>query len=355
MTNQFTTECWLTEKDGTRIDKIDDAQVQSIKWKRNGDGDATITFHPLLESAASVKTAKQETQIWVNGELQWWGVNDNLSGKASGLTLLLPGLASYFEDRWLAAETKTWGPIDQLAIGAALVAYAQTDSKQGSNAELNIDTASFSASGINRKMTYELDDNHNIYEALRNFSTMDNGFEWDITYSNDGHRWWTPGYPQRGSVKPLYLEYGREIIDYDWMENGSVITRLKMTGGTPKIKVEDGPDITLAKLYQIYESVPASNMYGVRYQVVAGGNEATIAELLAQARNGVNLRKHPFLVSSVTVKNTEFDIFEEGVICGDSLHFKIDHGRVQVENYSRIDTIEWSPKNTKFTFVQPGG
>lgn len=77
------------------------AMVESITWEVNGWGEATYTLPVLDPQAADAKLLlEREVQIWMNGELIWWGIPVAYRAGIAAATFTAHGLLYYFARRY---------------------------------------------------------------------------------------------------------------------------------------------------------------------------------------------------------------------------------------------------------------
>lgn len=339
-------EVWVVERDGTKVARLEGAQVGSLTWDLYGDHRATVAYDPLHPSALSVQLVRREIQIWVDGHLRWWGIPRQQKGNAQQVTMELEPLASALEYRVVWGETLKFISADQIAIGAALVNYAQNTAHHGQESELHIGIGTSPPSGVLYTIDYDHLETPTILELLADFRKADNGYNWDILFTNDGYKFWQPYFPERGVPKDAPLEYGREIVEYEWEQLADICNFAITSGGIP-----EGEDQVKRQGFGI--NTQSAVAYGIQTQTMSSGSEVNQTRLNSEAQGLVNRKCWPVSVTSVTTVNDRYNHFDLGIEVGDQIRVTIRQGAIQIAEQSRIRSIEWTEQTTKFTFVNP--
>lgn len=334
-------EVYVCDRTGDWISPLPEASVQDVTWALNDSGSASFDVDPLSEGASSISLAENEIQIWMDGELSWWGVPWAMRGGPDKITVSCEGLLSYFTKRYIDRMTLLYTSIDQLQIGWDLVRYAQDETLQA-NRDLFIDAAVFSNSGIPRSPTYKREEHQNILDVLKEFATYHNGFDFEIVGLPDGRRLWTPYYPRKGQLQEDFsiqwgVDHGRNIATFTFSESAmQIATEAYITGGS----------VNGEKVEERYEDPAASAQRGVMQAIASEGSSLDRPTLLARATKEVDSRKNPQIVTDITSART-LDADMLGVVTtGDWLPTTIDHGRIQVDANHRIVAITWRPDDT---------
>lgn len=340
-------EVRVVEKDGSIISLLPHAQVQSMSWVLNGYGQMSFTqstHSPGAEHAARLH--EYEVQVWIDNSLVWWGQLMTESGGPGQQVIGCDGLESYFEDRIIDDRTMEWLSTEQFTIGADLVNYAQTEQYQA-NRDFNIGVSIPTPSGKVRTEMYKRNDHTSIYELLQGFTKLTDGFDWEVTFSEDGQRLWTPYFPQKGTVhNDLMLEYGKNITSYGFNRSAvNMRTQTYCAGGSAP-NVEDG------RIEQVYEDVAASAKYGVIQKVISEGTQMDPAWLLDRAVEDVRMGSKPSLLPDITaIELSDAELFGI-VVPGDLVPLRIQDGARNVEGYFRVKSVVWNPDETLgFTFL----
>ena len=140
---------------------LPNAAISYVEEELNGVGSAEITFDPLTENALEVKLSERELEIQEGDDMVHVGTMRDLRGTSHGLVLKSDGLFDYFKYRFVLTGNVLFENMDQIVIANGLVNYAQDDSEQGANADLNIGIAAYSPSGILRTREYVSERKHN--------------------------------------------------------------------------------------------------------------------------------------------------------------------------------------------------
>lgn len=336
---------------GAPITGLPDADVQSIHWVLSESGDATFTIDPFAPGADQIKQWDTEVQIWLDGDLSWWGIPVSFQGGPTGVTVNCEGIMSWLKKRCVDTTTLMYGDaeanqfIEQFTIGWNLVAFAQSESGQG-NRDLNINAAAWANSGVQRSAIYKRSEHKFIYDILQEFRTFYQGFEFEIVTTGDGGRFWTPYYPRKGQARPNFhviWNQGEQhnLSAFTWQEGGmEMCTQDYNTGGT----------VQGQRIEEVYEDVEASSRHGVLQAVTSSGSQLDRGWLQAQARGEVDKRKEPITTIGVTSARTD-DITMLGVLeTGDWIPVTIDCGMIQEDDMRRVTEITWTP-NDALTLV----
>lgn len=343
-------QVFVTEGRGTGARHLlPEVSIVSVEQELNGVGSAEIAFDPLAENATQVLLSERELEIQDGDDMVYVGTLRDIQGNSTALTAKSDGLFDYLRFRFVLTGNISFVNVEQLTIASTLMTYAQDDAEQGTNADLNIDIAGFAPSGISRSREYVSERKHNLFEALSEFPTLEEGFDMEIVCNPNGQRVWTPYYPQKGTVKDIPLEYGLEIVDYSYIESSrKQATKVTATGG-----VAEQVNGERLKMERTYEDVAASTRYGVHVSVLPSGARSDGPWLQSRAEGAVNTRKNPVRVPEITVTNASE--FRTLIGVGDSVPVRIDHGRVQIADVLRIKKIQWRPPEDQLviTFLEP--
>lgn len=350
MTTISLPQVFVTQDKGTGDRHLlPDVSIVSVETELNGVGSAEIAFNPLAENATQVLLSERELEIQDGDDMVYVGTLRDLEGDSTALTAKSDGLFDYFRFRFVLTGNEVFTDIEQLTIASSLVTYAQDDGQQGTNADLNIGIAGFAASGITRSREYTSERKHNLFEALSEFPTLEQGFDMEIVCLPNGQRTWTPYYPYKGDELDFTLEYGIDITGYSYRESArKQATKVAATGG-----IAEQVNGERIKQEYTHEDAVASARYGVHVAVLPSGARSDIPWLTARAIGAVNTRKHVIQVPEVTLNNAH--IWRHELRVGDSVGVRIDHGRVQVASTLRIKKIQWLPPTDelKLTFLEP--
>lgn len=341
-------ELWLTERDGTFVAPLRDANIAGIDWELNAPGALDFSIDPLAPHATAIEGAGvTEVQVWMDGELAHWQVPWGLQGNSRSITCKCEGLMSYFDHRFVDRMSLLYTSLDQWQIAWDLITYAQSESVED-HRDLNINAAFFTISGVPRSRDYKRDDHALIHDLLKEFDsrTLKNGFDWEVVVDSSGGRFWTPYYPRKGALKAnaavLWTPDGdeRNVTDFSWNENFQNLATLayvtggSVTTGTSSIKKEGK-----------FEDVAASAYWGQMQKVISEGTELDEDWLEDRAEQEVERNKVPELVTEITsVTGMAIDTLKI-VETGDWVPVKIDHGRIQVDALHRIEKIHYNGKD----------
>lgn len=331
---------------GNRLGQLSSSILYSVKWMLNDVGTATMYVSKYDPGLGHIGTIQNELQIvFTNTDPHevWWGflVSEELQSGKNGSnhkTYTLESLASYFKYRIVEHATATFTSMDQFDIVWSLIQTAQI----GTNYDRNIG-ASYLPSGVIRSRSYARDQHSIIFDLMQTFNAdvLLNGFDQEIVVDETGRRLWTPYYPARGSWYQGYLEWGKDILDYDLKFDGKQMrTKLYCTGGSNgTIKFE-----------QSYENVYASNKYGALVGTVSDGSEQDLTWLLAKAQQQVAVRSQPIAQHYIIVSVDKLGKIHPG----DSVWVRIDDGANQCSAPFRVQAVTWLQNETlQLDFVPP--
>lgn len=332
---------YVVDKAGNRLAPVSAAVINKCQWVLDDSGTAEVDLSKFDPGARKLLLMQNELQIVFTNTTPheiWWGFPVRRQMKPSIQTFTLEGLLSYFKFRIVEFGSLTYTGVDQFDIAWNLLQVAQN----GTNYDRNI-TASYTPSGYIRSRQFARDQHKIIYDCLKEFDAdkLVNGFDQDIVVSETGNRVWTPYYPGKGSWYQGYLEWGKDIVDYDFKDDAlQMRTKIYCTGGT------NGT----TKFEQSFENVYASNQYGALVGVVSDGSEKDLTWLLAKAQQQVAVRSQPISQHSVTVT-----IDKLGKIhTGDSVWVRVDDFATQINAPFRVQAITWLKNETvQLDFVPP--
>lgn len=331
-------EMWVTERDGTKIAPLPEANLETITWELNKEGSASLKIDPLSRGARQIEGIRTEIQFWLDGDLEQWTVPWGLNGKSAEITVTTEGLFSLFNKRFVDRMSMLYTSIDQVLIAWDLINYAQSESVEA-NRDLNIDAVSpLVPSGVPRSRNYKREEHKCILDLILEFDRMklNGGFDFEIAFTEDGARFYKPYYPMKGEPKPNFAiewdsEGERNISDFTWGENFlPLITLAYATGGT----VTAG-GISIKKEGK-YEDVDASAYWGQMQGIVSEGSQLDEDWLDDRAQQIVETKSMPEVVTQITSAIDVDRNAVKGLQVGDWIPVRIDHGRIQVQNWQRI-------------------
>lgn len=339
---------YSVDKHGTKFGSgpIENCTVEGITWELDGAGTASISFDPLARNAREVRLIEREIQIWFDEKLVWWGIPWRDQGGLDRVNIQCDGLLAWFTKRYIDRTSLLYTSIDQFQIAWNLLAYAQDESVQA-NRDLNI-SASFTPSGKVRSENYDRAQHAEILSLIERFPTLEDGFDFEITYDETGQRLWVPYYPKKGSF--LGKEWGIRVTE-DVMvgatgiqqqnDGGLVITHAYVAGGTSgDVKFEED-----------YEDVAASARYGVMQGVISEGSQKDPAWLLERATRVVNARKSVSPVPAMTLSRTDEKDYFNAIDVGDTIPVYMDYGYYQIDGNFRVGKKSYAPGGCTIEFI----
>lgn len=341
----------VTDFDGVRQGELTKAKLDSVEWELVAPGGAQISINPLEREAELIKVNECEIQVWIDEEYRHCVIPRDVSGNEKQITFPCEGLLSEFDWRFIhnLLAYGTAGPpavyIEQFQIAWNLLNYAQT----GANMDLRIESANWVPSGVGRLRFWNWFDHTNVLDAIKEFTEIDNGFEYEIVLFPDGRREWTPYYPKKGSFKAnLVLEWGRNVVNFQYKKQGkSQGTKTYVTGAS------EGD----VRFEQNFEDVALSAQYRRRDRIVSDGQQKDVAWLLDRAKEETALFGRPVVLPDLTVLDIPPSASQPGVKLdgvletGDVVPVNVQHGAINMVGNYRITKISRiAPGKLKLTF-----
>lgn len=334
-------DIFVVDRTGDRLQDLSAAVITETNWKLNDIGTASFTMPVDDYKNSAIVLGQTEIIIVENGEV-WWGVVQRARTTSTTTEYQCDEITWYYSMRFVLTASLEYDTIDQLSIAVNISETAQT----GTNRSFNIDTGSFSLSGKTRSRIYDRWQHPNMLEMLKEFPTLDDGFDFGVEYDLTGLREFWCYYPRKGSLKSnCACELGRNIVDYEIEEAADQLATLVYgTGGSNgSIKFE-----------QPFSDDTKAAFYGTRYEaIVSDGDQKDIAWLYDFAVQTVNDRENPAIVPSITVKDDPTAVFGVAHV-GDTIPVTIQRGRVNINGIYRILEITRDPKakTTQLTIIE---
>lgn len=325
------------ERDGTPRGEVSDATVTSVTFPNSDVGAATITIPPKGRGADLIQLLETDLQIYEGDDLLGWYTPWRDTGSPDMSSIECEGFGSLFTKRIVDRGSLLFTNIEQTAIAAALVDYAQDESVQA-NRDFFVYPTNIPVLTKIRSRDYSRWEHKTILDLLKEFPKLEDGFDWDFISPDGVNRQFVVYYPRRGGPKPNIVlewdEYGTKgISTYTWNEDAvPVITEAWVTGGS-------SGDV---KFEQNYEDLAASARFGVMQGVISEGAQKDIAWLMDRAVREVGSRNKPIKKPDVSVVRIPED-YRKLLGPGDSPWIDIDNGRHQFHSLARIGSITWQP------------
>lgn len=336
---------YITDMFGNRLAPLSAATIKKCSWVLNDSGACEIDLTNVDPATRRLLFMQNEIQIVFTNTTPhtvWQGFPVRRQRKPGLQVHSCEGVRSHLKYRIIETASQLYTSVEQFDIAWGLINIAQ----QGVNYNRNI-TASYTPSGFIRSRNYARDQHKIVFDCLKEFDAdkLMNGFDADIVCDETGLRLWTPYYPCKGTWYQGYLEWGREIIDYDFKDDGlQMRTKIYATGGSSGI----------AKFEQSYENVAASNQYGALVGTVSDGAEKDLGWLLSKAQQQVAVRSVPISNYQITLGNDPNNPVLGKFGTGDFVWIRIDDESNQVNAPFRINSIEWQQNETVVVqFVTP--
>lgn len=336
----------LTDRAGGFLGELRTATLEDTTWDLNGSGGATVSVNPLRPEASRIALNKTEIQIWIDGEYRHCVIPRGARGNSKSVKYQCEGLFSYFEYRHINDSLQYGNPdaipptyVDQFQIGWNLVNLAQT----GTNRTFRVASSPWTPCGVGRMRRWNWYEHKQILNELMSLTEVDRGFDMEIVLFPDGRREWTPYYPRKGSLKSkLVLEWGRNVVDFDFAEDGqNQATKTYATGGTAGD----------TRFEQNYEDIALSGEYGVMEKIVSDGTELDVEFLADRAKEEVTANGRPVVLPDLFVKDIE-GVKLDGVLeTGDIVPVKVNHGAcTMIGNYRVVRIVRTRPGRLKLSF-----
>ena len=304
----------------------------------------SASFSIPQDSPGADQIGGWEREIQIREIIEDEGVNEIVfqgpvvseQGDQNECTFECEGVLSHFGTRIIDNATLLYTSIEQRAIAMALIDYAQDPGTPAqANRDFNVSGATFAGTTHIRSRKYEREEHANILDLLKEFPTLDDGFEFDIVITPDGGRFFTPHYPKKGTtLTDLKLEYveGDGQLSFKYRRDYKrQLTHVYVTGGSNgTIKFE-----------QNFEDVPSSGLYGVRQEVISDGSQSDLTWLLDKGKREVSLRKKPIFVPDITLPRHPKD-YRRLIKTGDYVPLNIQRGRVNITEPRRVLQKKWN-------------
>ena len=181
---------------------------------------------------ASTQPARNALYVDRNGTLVWGGViwNREYSSADQTLTITAREFESYFEHR-LITTTTAFTATDQLVIARTLINNAQAVASGDIGVQVGTET-----SGVLIDRVYYDYELKNVWQAIKDLSNQDDGFDFNIRVQYDGitnepEKILVLGYPRTGDIDtgigdtgtPVFMFPAGNMVEYQYPEDGSII------------------------------------------------------------------------------------------------------------------------------------
>jgi len=182
----FTVDIYVVDKFGNRLAQLPNAKVNSISDVLNSPDTASISVDPLDPGVRNLSLVNKEVQIWIDGDLKFWGQPWRVNGNFREITFELEDPMGSFRKRIIDRTSLIYTSIEQRDIAWELLNYAQQDTMDGqTNRDLNITKGEWSGVSRLRSRQYLREEHPKIYQLLEEFPLLDGGFDWDLVYNLD--------------------------------------------------------------------------------------------------------------------------------------------------------------------------
>lgn len=275
----------------------------------NGSKDSWIRHEVQVEMPPSVTKIIRLTGFDVHGTVRW----DSFS-----LTKM---------------ESLSFYATEQATVFAAVIAHLQ-DPAYGKN-NVNI-TTSTPATGVNIDKHYQFAEHEKGDTVIEEFRSRSNGFDFGIVLSPTT-RVLTTSFPRKGSYKPDYRLNNRNIIEYNYTDDGEEgISSLTILGEGDGPDREEGSAIDAG----IYGGLILEDV-----EVASASTDISLLDVLAQEK--LRVRKDPRSLF-VTVDNASVPIIEN-VFDGDTIPINLFDGYIQVSEDMRVISKTIAPHKEHVT------
>jgi hypothetical protein len=236
---------------------------------------------------------------------------------------------------------------DQALIAAGIVEHLQDPAYGKSDLGLAMHTP---LTGVKRDRTYRHSEHGKGMEALSEFPALDDGLDWDIQVTPTGRTFRTH-YPRKGVDRSneLTLEWGRNIVDFNWGWDGeaaasSVIMLGTGDGSSREEGFAEDPTLYGGVTLEDVSVAPETDTYG---QIDTLDNRA--AERLRTVRNPTLLEVFVREVSDYQGRQVSL----LGILqTGDLVRCRIHRGIVNIDGaVYRIVRMSLNPASEILTLV----
>jgi hypothetical protein len=181
---------------------------------------------------AATQPARNALYVDRNGILVWGGViwNRDYSSADQTLTVTAREFESYFERR-LITTTTSFTNADQLLIARTLITNAQA----ATNGDIGVQVGTETSGVLIDRVYYDYE-LKNVYQAIKDLSNQDDGFDFNIKVeydliTNEPIKTLVLGYPRTGNIDsgvgdiqtPVFLFPAGNMVEYQYPEDGSII------------------------------------------------------------------------------------------------------------------------------------
>lgn len=300
-------------RNGAALGELTQAESLSWAFALNRAPQVTCSIPVSHETATAewLTPGTTEMKLWRDGSVlpavfALTGRSISVGDDAPMVELTFQGIESYMQDAlvyWQVAAYSgttlpwTWTNTWQARAGAA---YGIT---QGTT------------TGSATTQTRTIEQDESLLEAIITLAETQGGFDFAINASRELELW----YPQRGASNDLILEWGTNVIGFEYEENagpGDIITDARVTpgaGGT----AQTATDATAQATYGRREA-----------SVVATGEALDVSTtyLTTQAEQAVAERAQPLIVPEVTIDPTHSSVQWGSYWLGDTVNFRAELG-----------------------------
>jgi hypothetical protein len=338
--------------------EMSDAVVTKVRWELNAAGEIDFTLPQNSPDVLLPKEGQTDVLLHIQGFVDPVHMAMVQKGVDTprDATFTCPGVLDYFSKRFITNTSLSYGynpdhspqptGVDQLDIFADLVRQAQRNYDK--DYTFNIGVFPYSLSGIKRYREYDIFEHKNfltdimaefpdLTDDLGNPTGFDFGIDLsqfdDITLGGAKIKMW---HPHRGSKLDFpYLEYGRNIVDYQVTTDASKLAlETYFTGGS-------NGDIKFENHYSdfLLDSLP---YYGLVQEIRSQSGENDVGVLLRLAQRWCLKYRKPTVLPDITVVETPDTLLGE-INPGDTIKVKIQNGRTNLNDYYRVQYVEWLP------------
>lgn len=331
---------YVTDRDGNPLAQLPAGKIGTIDLGLVDRDNATISADP--SELAELRLVDRELQAWIDDEPspRLIGVPFTASKGLDARRVSVPvlGLETYF-DRWILDADLEYVDVDQLSIGANLIAWAQGRAIPGADA--NIDAATFTLSGVTRTRRYAGDELDSIGEILGRFRDLTDGYDWSIEAIGADRREWTPHYPRKGTARDAWhLRYRQgspgNVAQVGYNLDGSQITRRHHA---TTLSDGDGP----SKLIGTYLDPTLDGLDGRLLIETVSSESSSIGDVATLESHGqarVEARRNVARTWEALVVDP---VIAMGIETGDTLEVDLDDGWQAYAGMARVYGIRLDP------------
>lgn len=312
------------------------------------DGSTFAVFPAPIEGGTTTIDELHPRDRWIRHTVSLVQPPSEGEPELIGVRLHCPNGAIYWDRVMLTLdEALYFEQTDQALICAGIVEHLQDPAYGKSDLGMALHTP---LTGVLRDRRYRHSEHGQGIEALGEFPDLDDGLDWDVQVTPAGKTFRTH-YPHKGTDRSadLVLEYGRNIVNFNWAWDGeAAASSVIMLGTGDGNNREEG----FAEDPTLYNGITLENVSVAPQSEDAFGQIDTLDNRAAERLRTV---RNPTVLEVTAREITDADgravpllgIIETGDIVGVRIH----RGVVNVEASYRIVRIVLDPTSDELTLT----